>query len=236
MNKPHQLNRDLNKEFVMKRDTKSLIGDKYVELLMENDGEPISVQELIYECDINKQTFYSHFKTIMDVAEWTMFERLKIALIDVNRTKTSDEAVVLMVKHVRLNSQLMRKMVQSKNYYFFQKIFLKIVKSFLEKLVEKEGSFLRIGHEDLEMAIDFYACGLTTYIIQQGLEDNVDEARLAQQINNLFKGDYILFDDPEKVEEESFEMQESIGTLDKKEIDDLFETKDVDDTNDAVYF
>ena len=50
---------------------KSVIADTFSEMLEEEDIDKITVTRLIAQCHISRQTFYYHFKDIMDVLEWT---------------------------------------------------------------------------------------------------------------------------------------------------------------------
>ena len=55
----------------MKEDMKSVIADTFSEMLEKEDIDKITVTRLIAQCHISRQTFYYHFKDIMDVLEWT---------------------------------------------------------------------------------------------------------------------------------------------------------------------
>ena len=50
-------------------DTKQMITSKLFELLDHEKPENVSVKRLVGECGISRQTFYYHFKDIMDVME-----------------------------------------------------------------------------------------------------------------------------------------------------------------------
>ena len=55
----------------MRDDMKTLIADTFSQMLDKEDIDKITVTKLIAECHISRQTFYYHFKDIMDVLEWT---------------------------------------------------------------------------------------------------------------------------------------------------------------------
>ncbi|MBB5265315.1 AcrR family transcriptional regulator [Catenibacillus scindens] len=54
----------------MREDMKTLIADTFSRLLEKENIDKITVKRLIEECHISRQTFYYHFKDIMDVLEW----------------------------------------------------------------------------------------------------------------------------------------------------------------------
>ena len=52
--------------------TKKLLGDTLVELMSEKPFDKITVSELTKRCGLNRQTFYYHFETIIDLFEWKL--------------------------------------------------------------------------------------------------------------------------------------------------------------------
>lgn len=48
-------------------DMKNIISEKFVSMASSKSIDKITVKALIEECDISRQTFYYHFKDIMDV-------------------------------------------------------------------------------------------------------------------------------------------------------------------------
>ena len=63
----------------MREDMKSMIADTFSQMLEKEDIDKITVTKLIGECHISRQTFYYHFRDIMDVLDWT-FRRSTQAL------------------------------------------------------------------------------------------------------------------------------------------------------------
>ena len=52
--------------------TKKLLGDTLIELMSEKPFDKITVSELTKRCNLNRQTFYYHFETIIDLFEWVL--------------------------------------------------------------------------------------------------------------------------------------------------------------------
>ena len=53
----------------MREDMKSMIADTFSQMLEKEDVDKITVTKLIGECHISRQTFYYHFRDIMDVLD-----------------------------------------------------------------------------------------------------------------------------------------------------------------------
>ena len=51
-------------------DTKRIIANALEEMLRNKSIDKITVSSLIEACGISRQTFYYHFRDLMDVLEW----------------------------------------------------------------------------------------------------------------------------------------------------------------------
>jgi arginine/lysine/ornithine decarboxylase len=51
-------------------DVKAAVADALLELIRRKDADKITVKDLVEVCGISRQTFYYHFKDIVDVVEW----------------------------------------------------------------------------------------------------------------------------------------------------------------------
>ena len=51
----------------MPLDVKAAVADALLELIRRKDADKITVKDLVEVCGISRQTFYYHFKDIVDV-------------------------------------------------------------------------------------------------------------------------------------------------------------------------
>lgn len=51
-------------------DTKRIIANALEEMLRNKSIDKITVSSLIEACGVSRQTFYYHFRDLMDVLEW----------------------------------------------------------------------------------------------------------------------------------------------------------------------
>ena len=54
--------------------TKRLLGETLKEMMAEKPFDKITVSELTKRCGVNRQTFYYHFETILDLFKWVLQE------------------------------------------------------------------------------------------------------------------------------------------------------------------
>ena len=53
-------------------DTKELIAEAVKRLLMQKEGQKLTVKDIVDECSITRQTFYYHFEDIPDLLKWVL--------------------------------------------------------------------------------------------------------------------------------------------------------------------
>ena len=56
--------------------TKKAIAYTFKDLLKEKPFNKITINDIAKKCDINRQTFYYHFKDIRDLVEWICIEEV----------------------------------------------------------------------------------------------------------------------------------------------------------------
>lgn len=225
----------------MEKNLKETISDTYVQLLSENHEDTIQPNDIIAEIGITKDNFYSRFKNILDVAEWTLYNKMRVALLEANKARTPEEAVIIMMKHVRLNRKLLQKMIKNKKYYSLEQTLTKIIRLFIEKLIEKENAYKNVEYQDLDMALQFYSGGLTSYILNVSKLETYDEATECARISRLFRGDFIMFDRETKIinskgEVEIVPLKTTYSATMDKPVDDVHLTYTDDDNNTYDYF
>lgn len=172
----------------MREDMKAQIADAFSRILEKEDIDKITVTRLIEECHVSRQTFYYHFHDIMDVLEWT-FKRSTQVLVQ-KSLESEDRMAALkeFSSFVRMNRRKLKRLVESKRWFQIEGMMVDAVKVYLEKMAQSEMSDLRIGYEDMQVMLMFYACGMVGVLFQNIDEKQVDEERLLRQIERIITG------------------------------------------------
>ena len=109
----------------MKENTKSLIADTFSQMLDKEDLDKITVTKLIGECHISRQTFYYHFKDIMDVLEWT-FRRATEELAQKSlEAESRTEALTAYIAFVSENKRKLEKLIDSRKWAQIEEMLLR---------------------------------------------------------------------------------------------------------------
>lgn len=81
----------------MPLDVKAAVADALLELIRRKDADKITVKDLVEVCGISRQTFYYHFKDIVDVVEWAAQQGVQRLVRESLNAATPQEALGVFV-------------------------------------------------------------------------------------------------------------------------------------------
>lgn len=169
-------------------DTKQMITDKLFELLSSEKPENVTVKRLVEECGISRQTFYYHFKDIIDVMEYGCEHAINEALESSMRAETPREAITAFIVGAVNNRRLIDHLLSSRYSHELSQIIQEAVRTYLWKLFGNMFPNSRLSVADTEVALDFFTGGITGLILGNYARRDLDTGVLADQIYRLLSG------------------------------------------------
>lgn len=79
---------------------KNIIADTFVKMAKKKGIDKITVKALIDECNISRQTFYYHFRDIMEVIEWSGEQTVHEMLSRSLEIEKPEDAVELLITSI----------------------------------------------------------------------------------------------------------------------------------------
>ena len=172
----------------MREDMKSVIADTFSEMLEKEDIDKITVTKLIAQCHISRQTFYYHFKDIMDVLEWT-FRRATQELVEKSlNAKDRLKALTAYITFVRQNRTKLKKLLYSRRWVQIEGMLVEAVTVYLSELARNRVPDIELSVDDLEVMLTFYACGMVGVLLQYVDKPNLNEEKLVLQMERIITG------------------------------------------------
>lgn len=172
----------------MREDMKSVIADTFSRMLDKEEIDKITVTKLIAECHISRQTFYYHFKDIMDVLEWS-FSRATQELVQKSLNEEDRlEALTAYVVFVRKNRRRFERLLYSRRWVQIEKMLVDAVTVYLEEMARSKVPDFNLSVDDMEVMLRFYACGMTGVLLQYVEKPNLNEEKLVIQMENIITG------------------------------------------------
>lgn len=172
----------------MREDMKSVIADTFSELMDKEDIDKITVTRLIAECHISRQTFYYHFKDIMDVLEWT-FQRATQELVQKSLNEENRlGALAIYVTFVYQNREKFERLLYSRRWVQIEGMLVEAVTSYLAEMARCKVPDIDLSVDDLEVMLKFYACGMVGVLLQYVNKPNLNEQKLVLQMEKIITG------------------------------------------------
>ena len=170
---------------------KNIIADTFAKMVEKENVDKITVKALISECHISRQTFYYHFQDIMEVIEWAVEQATKSTLARGLEAETPEDALSVLITSATENGTLIRRLLDSQKRAQIEKLFVQASRTFLQEFIRNKPQKLSLNYSDMEVALDFWAFGISGLLLKYSEQDHIDAKALACQIYQLL---------PEKIE------------------------------------
>lgn len=172
----------------MAADMKAKISQSLTHLLQHKELDKITVKELVADCAISRQTFYYHFRDIMDVVEWQQKQLLDQSIARSLATPSFQEALRCMVQEAFQHRQLIQQLMASQRRGEIEQLFFKAVHTYLGKMLQDRAPFLALTSTDADTILRFSSWGVVGMMLTDLNRKQPDLDALAQQMYRLLTG------------------------------------------------
>lgn len=112
-------------------DMKAMIAGTYLQLVQHGNVDKITVKALIDACHISRQTFYYHFRDLMDVLEWLAQQDAQKLAERSMQAETTHEALHAFLSYAVENYALLRRLLESQRRAQIEPILADLVTAYL---------------------------------------------------------------------------------------------------------
>lgn len=174
----------------MAQTTKRALAASLKKLLLKKPLNKITVSDLAEDCEINRMTFYYHFKDIYDLVEWTCEEEAARVLKG-NKTYDTWQQGFLNIFHaVQENKPFIQNVYHSVSREQLELYLYKVTNQLLLDVVEEKAVGMTVREEDKQFIADFYKyafVGLMLNWIRGGMKEEPQE--IVDRLSVLIHGD-----------------------------------------------
>ena len=175
-------------------DMKNVIASTFAAMAKQKGIDKITVKALIDACGISRQTFYYHFQDIMEVVEWSLEQVTQDAAERSLQAESPEKAIGTLISLAMENRTLIRRLLDSQRCEQIEKLFVQATRTYLQALIRNRTRKMPVRYEDMEVALDFWAFGISGLLLKCCVDEPVDADKLAAQICRML---------PEKSEEKA---------------------------------
>ncbi len=140
----------------MKKDTKELIFDTFIDLLRQKPFDRITVKDIVETCNINRNTFYYYYSDIYDLLEEIFTKELK-DLVGHHEDGISWTAAFIKVAQVAYsNKKIINNICASRSYDYLENYMVKACKHIMIDVVQQQAKDMDVPDKDIDFIASFY--------------------------------------------------------------------------------
>jgi probable dihydroxyacetone kinase regulator len=170
--------------------TKRAIAASLKKLLAEKPLDKITITDIVEECEINRQTFYYHFKDIYDLVEWIYTSEATKALDGKKTYDTWQQGLLLIFEYVLENKAFVMGTFKSLSREYLERYLYQETYSLLIYVIDEKSNDISVREDDKAFIAHFYKyafVGLMLEWISAGMKEKPTD--LVHRLSILIQGD-----------------------------------------------
>lgn len=169
--------------------TKQAIIEVFTRLLDREPLDKITIQEIVTECQISRNTFYYHFGDIYALLDALVQQDISVLREQQQDGASWDENMSRAIAYIQKNRRRICHIYHSLNHELLEQIFQQATEELFSEYVRNEAQGLRVSDEDMDTIVYFYQSTFVGAILdwmRRGMKDD-PSARL-RRIHRLARG------------------------------------------------
>lgn len=173
----------------MAQTTKKALGASLKKLLEEKPLDKITVTDIVEDCEVNRQTFYYHFKDIYDLVEWIYTNEATRALDGKKTYDTWQQGFLQIFEYVLVNKSFVSNTYRSINREHLERYLYNETYILLRDVIEEKAVKMTVRDDDKAFIANFYKyafVGLVLEWISAGMREKPSE--IVERLSILIHG------------------------------------------------
>ena len=169
------------------------ISEAYLRLIKTKDGDKITVKDLFQECGVSRQTFYYHFRDLMDVIEYSLRGILDDVVQECAKMDDPKDAIRHVLNTVIMNRSLIRRLETTSRHKEIEKIVATALHDTMAAILDIHDSDSRhLPKNDRETLLEFFSFGILGFVLSHLDDKNMDVDKLTDQLFRIYSGELKL--------------------------------------------
>ena len=176
----------------MAQTTKKALATSLKKLVSEKPLNKITIADIVEDCEVNRQTFYYHFKDLYDLIEWIYTSEATKALGGKKTYDTWQQGVLQIFDYVFQNRAFVTGTYHSINREHLERYLHNEMYNLLIGVIEEKTVDLAVRESDKAFIANFYKyafVGLMLEWIRTGMKEN--PTTMVEDLSILIHGDIV---------------------------------------------
>ena len=151
--------------------------------------DKIKVTDITEDCEVNRQTFYYHFKDIYDLLEWVYTNDATRAIGDKKTYDTWQEGFYEIFEYILENKVFVSNTYNSISRDYLERYLYNETYLLLIGVVEEKAKGMSVKDKDKSFIADFYKYGFVGLVLEwvrKGMKE--EPAEIIERLNMLISG------------------------------------------------
>lgn len=169
--------------------TKHVLTESIKQLMKQTPLERISIQQIVDNCGLNRQTFYYHFKDKFDIVNWIYYTEAVENIADCKNYQNWREGMEKVLAHIANNKSFYKNALRTPGENTFKRYFFNVCYQLIMAVIQELSSMLQVDDEDCVFIANFYThafVGMTTQWIMNEVKESPDQ--FAKRIHDIVEG------------------------------------------------
>lgn len=173
----------------MKQLTKIEIAKSLLELLEEKNLNKITIEDISERAGINRQTFYYHFRDIIDLLEWMWQEDEKRLFKEKYTYDNWEQSFISICKEFQKNRTFIMNVYKNAPSELLTTHLYNLVYPMIYTVVNEKAQNYIVKDEDIKFIADFYKYAFVALVIdwiRNNMEENPE--KIVKKVGILLQG------------------------------------------------
>ena len=173
----------------MSQTTKKAFAASLKKMLAQKPLDKIKVTDITDDCEVNRQTFYYHFKDIYDLLEWVYTNEATKALEGKKTYDTWQQGFLKIFEYILENKSFVLNTFNSVSREYLERYLYNETYLLLIGVIEEKAKGISVRDRDKSFIADFYKyafVGLLIDWIRSGMRETPED--IIKRLNTLIHG------------------------------------------------
>lgn len=169
--------------------TKKAIAYTFKDLLKEKPFNKITINDISNRCDINRQTFYYHFKDIRDLVEWICISEVDNLLDKKEEYEKWEDKFLLIFNIMKEEEVFVKNIYHSVSVEVLRSNLYRLVYPIIYSEIVEKSKGKNLREEDKKFITDFYKYSFVSIVLDWIDKGMYEDANLiVSKVSNLITG------------------------------------------------